>query len=224
MLNEMQHAFIVANFYHLIMEKDPRRGEEVFLFCTRKYAEERGSRMAQRALRDGHSLNLSSYMAYGEWDYTDPSIVENEILATKPHHHYLVKKCPWNTQFKAMNAMDCAESYCSDLDRSLARGFHPDCEMEVRSTMHSQGQCEFILHNAGEHPRPQSNEKNKRPFGYHCGHIHSTFSRCVKNIYGKDGERMKTQVESNFKQAYGTEALEELRHYSALDFLSIESQ
>lgn len=223
MLNEMHHAFIVESYYHRIKEKDPCLAEEVFLFCTRKYAEERGSRMAQRALRDGHSLNLSSYMAYGEWDYTSPDIVKNEILETAPNHHYLVKKCPWNTQFKAMDAMDCAESYCADLDRSLARGFNPDCDMEVRSTMHSCGQCEFILHEAGAHPRPESSEKNRRPFGFHCGHVHSTFARCVKNIYGKDGEDIAAAVENAFEKEYGAEALRELSDYKKLDFLSIDS-
>ena len=223
MLNEMQHAFIVASYYRRIIKRDPRLGEEVFLFCTRKYAEERGSRMAQRALRDGHSLDLAAYMAYGEWDYTSPDIVENEVLATEPHHHYLVKKCPWNTQFKAMAEMNCAESYCADLDRSLARGFNPDCEMEVRSTMHSKGQCEFILHGAGAHPRPESNAENKRPFGFHCGHVHSTFARCVKNIYGADGEAMKTETEADFEKEFGSEALAELREYSKSDFLSIDS-
>ena len=53
MLNEKQHAFIAAQYYRLIHELDLAGAERVFLFCTRKYAEERGARMAQRALRDG---------------------------------------------------------------------------------------------------------------------------------------------------------------------------
>ena len=79
MLNEKQHAFIAAQYYRLIHELDPAGAERVFLFCTRKYAEERGARMAQRALRDGRELTLGTYMSYGEWEYTDPDFSQSEI-------------------------------------------------------------------------------------------------------------------------------------------------
>lgn len=102
MLNEKHHAFLVAQYYRILHDLDPAGAQAVFLFCTRKYAEERGARMAQRALRDGRELTLGTYMSYGEWEYTDPSFSESEVLESAPDHHYLVHKCPWNTQFSEM--------------------------------------------------------------------------------------------------------------------------
>lgn len=223
MLNEKQHAFIAAQYYRLIHELDPAGAERVFLFCTRKYAEERGARMAQRALRDGCELTLGTYMSYGEWEYTDPSFSENEVLETAPDHHYLVHKCPWNTQFSEMGAMDCAESYCRDLDLSLARGFNPDVHFETRSTMHSAGVCDFTLHGAGEKPRPPRDKNNQRPFAFHCGHLLATFARCVGNIYGSRGYAATAEVERRFGEQYGQEALGELLANKARDFSSINA-
>ncbi|MBQ9966902.1 MAG: L-2-amino-thiazoline-4-carboxylic acid hydrolase [Clostridia bacterium] len=222
MLNEKQHAFIVEGFYRRIKAHDPRLCKEVFLFCTRKYAEERGSRMAQRALRDGFSLDLGTYRSYGEWDYTSPEVVENKVLETSPNYRYIVTKCPWNTQFSEMNAMECAEEYCMDLDRSLSRGFNPDLNFEVGCTMHSCGHCDFILHGAGRADLPPVNEANKRPFAFHCGHVLAVFARCVRNIYGDEGEKMTLEVEHDFGEKYGKEALGELLEYKKLDFLSID--
>lgn len=223
MLHEKQHAFIVAQYYRLLHELDPAGAEAVFLFCTRKYAEERGARMAQRALRDGRALTLGTYMSYGEWEYTHPEWTESEVLETAPDHHYLVKKCPWSTQFREMGAVDCAESYCRDLDVSLARGFNPDLNFETRCTMHTAGKCDFVLHGAGEAPRPPREAKNQRPFAYHCGHVLSAFDRCVRNIYGEKGCVMTAEVERCFGEEYGQDALSELRENKTRDFSSIDS-
>ena len=223
MLNEKQHAFIAAQYYRLIHELDPAGAERVFLFCTRKYAEERGARMAQRALRDGRDLTLGTYMSYGEWEYTDPDFSQSEIIETAPDHHYLVHKCPWSTQFYEMGALDCAKSYCRDLDLSIARGFNPDADFEVRSTMHTAGVCEFVLHGAGEKPRAPRDRKNQRPFAYHCGHPLSTFDRCVRNIYGDRGRDMTAEVERRFGDQYGADALVELLDNKSRDFLDINA-
>lgn len=223
MLNEKQHAFIVAQYYRLLHETDPAGAERVFLFCTRKYAEERGARMAQRALRDGCELTLGTYMSYGEWEYTDPSFTQSDVVETSPDHHYLVKKCPWSTQFRDMDALDCAKSYCRDLDLSIARGFNPDANFEVRSTMHTAGVCDFVLHGAGEKPRSPRNPDNQRPFAYHCAHLLTTFDRCLRNIYGARGSAMTAEVERRFGEQYGSDALQELRDNKSRDFFDINA-
>lgn len=223
MLNEKQHAFIAAQYYRLLHEADPAGAERVFLFCTRKYAEERGARMAQRALRDGCELTLGTYMSYGEWEYTDPSFTQSDVVETSPDHHYLVKKCPWSTQFRDMDALDCAKSYCRDLDLSIARGFNPDADFEVRSTMHTAGVCDFVLHGAGEKPRKPRNPENQRPFAYHCAHLLTTFDRCLRNIYGERGSAMTDEVERCFGEQYGKDALQELRDNKSRDFFDINA-
>ena len=51
--NEKVHAFIAAKFYVYLTEAFGERGERAFIHGTQYYAEQRGRRMAQRAIRDG---------------------------------------------------------------------------------------------------------------------------------------------------------------------------
>lgn len=51
--NEMVHATIAARFHVRLTGAFGERGRMAFLHATRCYAEQRGRRMAQRAIRDG---------------------------------------------------------------------------------------------------------------------------------------------------------------------------
>ena len=68
---ELSHAFIAAKYYVYLKEIFGDRGEAAFLHATRYYGEQRGRRMAQRAIRDGKSLTYETYCQYGEWVNTE---------------------------------------------------------------------------------------------------------------------------------------------------------
>ena len=51
--NERVHAYIAARYYEQLTEKFGERGKKAFIHATQYYAEQRGRRMAQRAIRDG---------------------------------------------------------------------------------------------------------------------------------------------------------------------------
>ncbi len=88
MFNEKTHAFIVASFYKHLTEKHGERGKDIFIKATQKYAEQRGARMAMRAMRDGYPLDYASYFAYGGIPQFLPSLkmsvktVKREITYT----------------------------------------------------------------------------------------------------------------------------------------------
>ncbi|MBQ5760961.1 MAG: hypothetical protein IIV85_04300, partial [Clostridia bacterium] len=65
--NEKVHAFIAAKFYVRLTEQFGERGRKAFVHGTQYYAEQRGRRMAQRAIRDGMELTYETYLQYGEW-------------------------------------------------------------------------------------------------------------------------------------------------------------
>ena len=65
--NERVQAYIVARYYVRLTESFGKQGRETFLLATRTYAEQRGHRMAQRALADGQELSYVTYYKYGEW-------------------------------------------------------------------------------------------------------------------------------------------------------------
>ena len=74
--NEKVHAFIAAKFYVYLTEAFGDRGEKAFIHATQHYAEQRGRRMAQRAIRDGRELDYGTYLEYGEWVNTPEIIAE----------------------------------------------------------------------------------------------------------------------------------------------------
>ena len=69
--NERTHAFIAAKYYVHLTERFGERGKAAFLHATRYYGEQRGRRMAQRAIRDGKELTYETYCQYGEWVNTE---------------------------------------------------------------------------------------------------------------------------------------------------------
>ena len=66
-MTERTHAFLAARYYEYLTRKFGQQGKAAFVHATRHYAEQRGRRMARRALRDGEKLNWTSYYRYGEW-------------------------------------------------------------------------------------------------------------------------------------------------------------
>ena len=97
--NEKVHAFIAAKFYVYLTEAFGERGERAFIHGTQYYAEQRGRRMAQRAIRDGKELTYANYLEYGEWVNTQEIIDEgcankSTIESWAPDYRIHITMCP----------------------------------------------------------------------------------------------------------------------------------
>jgi hypothetical protein len=227
MLNERHHAFLSATFYRLMKEDRLPGFRDVFLFATRKYGEQRGSRMAQRAIRDGKPLSFPAYRYYGEWEFTE------ECLAGAPdpmyedvddgdNHTKKIFHCPWSQTYLALDQLEGANEYCSVLDISIARGFNPDLVFEARKTMHAQGDyCYQVqkdgLKSDGCEYGPK-NPENLRDFNYHCAHLYKTFRDIVSAIYKSAGVALASKVLTCFVDAYGKEAADRITAGLGIDF------
>ena len=222
-LTERHHAFITACFYRELREHCPDACAATFILATQRYGEQRGSRMAQRAIRDGRSLDFATYCAYGEWAYTEEYFAAGrhvEVISRSPDYHYLVHTCPWHDQFAAMGPIEAGCVYCAHIDLAIARGFNPTLRFEVRSTLHRQGKCDFVLHDAHLEEKGYSVDKSttQMPFDYHCGHIFTTFAAIVTSIQGKTGRAICGRVEEAFAAAYGRSSADILLSYRAVNF------
>jgi hypothetical protein len=98
---ERHHAFISATFYKLLKENNYPNYRRAFISATQKMAEQRGSRMAQRAIRDGvKNLDFAAYRHYGEWEWTNEyleSIKGQKLLEeieSDIDYGYTVYTCP----------------------------------------------------------------------------------------------------------------------------------
>ncbi len=227
---ERHHAFISATFYRLLKEQGFPSFRAAFRFATRRYAETRGQRMAQRAIRDGHELDFAAYRYYGEWAFTDNyieslnGIASKEVVEAAENYTYRVLRCPWADVYHEMNLYDGARDYCADLDVSIARGFNPELAFIVSQTLHDTDCC-IQTHVCAKLDKDatfgEKNPANLKNFGYHCAHVFRAYSDCMISIYGAKGYRLSSQVIDTFAEKFGEEMADELLKSGQNDFSGI---
>lgn len=175
--DERVHTDIVIAFYRALQEHLPEaRVRPVFLKCVQQYGEERGRRMAMRALRMGYALDFNAYQACGEWASTRPELADSR--AAEPIHgmsHTCNYHCLWCQQFKARDAADVGRIYCSEIDRSIVRGFNPDMHFELRGYAHDGDCCEFVFGPYDPEVKLARPEGGVKDFTFHCAHTYHSF-------------------------------------------------
>ena len=227
---EKHHAFIAATFYALMTERYGQRGEEAFILATNRYAEQRGNRMAQRAIRDGQELTYATYSRYGEWVNSDE--VKEQGLANKvdvvsisPDYEMHIHSCPWHSQFKKMGLPEAGLAYCRDLDASICRGFNPEMVYEVPQTLHDHDYCIQTVRNSGLSGTEKLEKKPDgiKSFEYHCAHSYWSYSEIVSAIFGAEGRRVCSQVLKEFSEEYGQQMADALKSWENTNFNCVES-
>ncbi|MBR0140441.1 MAG: L-2-amino-thiazoline-4-carboxylic acid hydrolase [Firmicutes bacterium] len=226
--SEMMHAFIAAKYYVYLKESFGEKGEAAFLHATRHYAEQRGRRMAQRAIRDGKPLTYDTYCRYGEWVNTDEAracgAANNSAMKTvAPDCEMHIYVCPWHWQFKKMGLPEAGLLYCSDLDASICRGFNPELSYKTTQTLHDHDHCVQIVANAGLDPEnmPKKEPRNLKSFEFHCAHSYWAYADTVRAIFGAEGDGIASSVLSDLAQEYGKEYADTILSYRDTDFTHI---
>lgn len=223
--NEKVHAFIAARFYVRLTEAFGERGEKAFVHGTQYYAEQRGRRMAQRAIRDGRELDYATYQEYGEWVNTEEIKAlgcanRSEVRSYSPDLELHITNCPWYTQFKEMGLVEAGHVYCAHLDNSICRGFNPYITYLVPHTLHKSGYCTHIIKDANfaEGERHVKKPEYLRNFAYHCGHSYWAYNEVTAAIFGAEGEQVNALVMQDFTETYGKEMADILASYRDTNF------
>lgn len=223
--NEKVHAFIAAKFYVRLTEKFGERGRDAFIHGTQRYAEGRGRRMAQRAIRDGQPLTYETYLRYGEWVNTDEirSIGQqnkSEVQSTSPDWKTKITGCPWHAQFKEMGLPDAGHEYCKHLDNSICRGFNPYIVYEVPQTLHKSDYCIHIIRDVNLSPdgNYKKLEKYLHSFEYHCAHSYWAYTQVTEAIFLSEGRDVASAVLKDFRDTYGEEMADALMKYKDTNF------
>lgn len=222
---EKHHAFIAASFYKELVEVYGKQGEQAFIMATQRYAEQRGSRMAQRAIRDNKQLTFAVYREYGEWISSEilkreGAINQVEEVTYSPDYEIKILQCPWAEQFKKMNLGKAGIVYCTHLDKAIVRGFNPYLVFEVPQSMYEHGHCIQIMKDA-DFKKDQKfvrSLENIKKFDYHCGHCYKTFKDITTAIFKINGEEIALKVLKNFAEEYGEEMAEVVLSYLNTDF------
>lgn len=222
---ERHHAFIAASFYKELVENYGEKGEKTFVLAVQRYAEQRGSRMAQRAIRDNKELTFAVYREYGEWISSETlkkegTVNQVEEVTFSPDYEVKILQCPWAEQFKRMNLIKAGIIYCTHLDKAIVRGFNPYLVFEVPQIVYEHNCCIQIMKEAYLKKDQEfiRNNENIRKFDYHCGHCYKTFKEITTAIFKVKGEEIALKVLKDFAGEYGEEMAEILFSYSKVDF------
>ena len=223
--NEMVHAYVAAKFYCYLTEWFGERGKKAFVHGTQLHAEQRGRRMAQRAIRNGEELNFETYNRYGEWISTDAVkrlgiANQTKVVSWGPDFENRVYVCPWQKQFEAMGMTEAGHVYCEHLDNSICRGFNPYLSYEVTQTLHRSDCCIHIVRNAGMKP---DTDRSRRPeglksFEYHCANSFWAYSEVSTAIFQAKGEAVSAAVLADFERDYGKEMADAIMKYRDVNF------
>lgn len=219
-LNERQHAYLIGAFYRAFTERHGERGKTCFVKATQYIAEQRGRRMALRALRDDRPLDYSTYMAYGEINFTLPN--DSRSVGEGPDCELEITRCAWQEVFREMDLVECGLCYCPQIDRGIVRGFNADLGFVLKSTLHDAPCCDMIFQDAALYPvAPPAG--GKRSWAYHCGHYYQGYSRFAQSVF-PDGTEIIRQAEEQFIHDCGEAALVSVLQYAQTDFESIDEE
>lgn len=224
--NERVHAYIAAKYYYYLTETFGNRGKLAFIHATEYYANQRGRRMAERAIRDGEELTQATYNYYGEWVNTEEIIqegIQNKSEVTK-EGYMKITQCPWYTQFKDMGLHEAGEVYCTYLDAAISVGFNPRLNYKVDQTLHHSSCC---IHRLEHGDITEGKEKGKnpnsiKPFEYHCAHMYWAFHEVVVSIFHEQGEEVCHKVMHDFVNDYSQEMADIIYTYRNTNFNTID--
>lgn len=224
--NEKVHAYIAAKYYFYLTQDFGQRGKLAFIHAAQYYANQRGRRMAQRAIRDGQPLTQATYNYYGEWVNTPEIIAEGSQNKSEVdiNGNLKITQCPWFTQFQQMGMHEAGEVYCTYLDQAISAGFNPSLGYKVDQTLHNAPYCIHRLENGLIN---QGKERGKNPasiksFEYHCAHMYWSFHEVILSIFGQRGELVCQKVMEDFSKDYNQEMVDVLYKYRDTNFNVID--
>ena len=224
------HALLMAWISRQVFQRvGPVKGEMMVRKAVRRYGEERGQRMAQRAAAHGKELSMVNYLIFSEWS-ANPDQIEQHLEQNNHHNvRMLVHLCPWNTAWIKHDLIEYGRLYCQEIDTALLRGFNPELHVDVVKTQTNDRQsCDFIFHGA---PLNLSNtlamfvgkrlNPGKRvilPWEYHVGHLYKTMSDVLAAEMGPAGREAAEAALEVFAQHFGEESARLVKHHLETDF------
>jgi hypothetical protein len=221
-LTPTHHALLFAWLARAVIRRAGKsQGEAIVRQAVRRYGEQRGRRMAMRALSDGQALTMNAYMAYGEWraaaGQADSAMVQEFPLPIGQ-----VYRCPWHEAWEDQDVMAYGRLYCLEVDHALVRGFNPDLRLDINS-IKSAGDdfCEFAYYGADLSEPAQSGRPTVMPWDYHLGHLYKTVGQVVLEEIGEPGAEAVSEALAEFAACFGQDAAAAIEAYGDTDFDSL---
>jgi len=227
------HGLLMAWISRQICQRvGPVKGEPLIRKAIRRYGEERGSRMARRALSHGKELTMVNYLIFGEWS-APPGEVEQRLESNNHNNmRMLVERCPWHAAWMKQDLIEYGRLYCQEIDLALLRGFNPELHLDVHKTQtNDHTACDFVFHGTplnlstnlallvGKKLSPGKNVV--LPWEYHTGHLYKTMSDVLAAELGPTGREAAEAALAEFGAHFSAEAAQIVHTHLQTDFTSL---
>jgi len=212
------HAVLFALFAKYTIKGFGEKGEATIYIGIQNYGNERGNRMAERAIANGDSLDFINSQAYGEW-VPEEDEMEFAILRTEPELVSAVTKCKWCASWKKYNLLEYGKYYCINIDAAVFNGFNKDFHMKATSNLSfGADHCEFHWENPMHEDdmikltqkRAELGTSCTRDFNFHTAHLLYSLSETIKNELGEDGILIINHVLEEYIDLFGKDYLDVL--------------
>ena len=219
------HATLFALLSRQAITLAGEAGKEAILKGMTKYGNERGARMAARALANGDELTTMTNQAYGEWKPDFQGQMDFGTIHTEPTLQTYIAKCAWCDAWKKHDLLDYGKYYCVNVDNAVYQGFRSDFLCTPTTTSLSWGgeRCEFDW---GYPLTPeevnQLAEKKKelgtscmKDFNFHTAHLLYTVGNTLKEELGEIGVLAVQKGIEDYIEKFGQEyydVLGEINH------------
>ena len=212
------HAVLLALFAKYTIQGFGEKGKDAIYIGIENYGQERGKRMAERAIANGDPLDFINSQAYGEW-VPEKGEMEFGILKTEPELVSNVTKCEWCASWKKYNLLGYGKYYCINIDAAVFNGFNENFHMKATSNLSfGADHCEFHWENPMREDdilkltqkRAELGTSCTRDFNFHTAHLLYSMSETLKDKLLEDGILIINQVLEEYVTLFGKEYLDVL--------------
>jgi len=210
------HAVLFALLAKYAIEASGENGEKAILAGVVRYGNERGQRMAARALANGDSVDdIINFFAYTEWKPLTGQMEMNSLIrGGKFVQHYI--KCAWHNAWTKYQLNEYGKLYCVSIDHAVLQGFNPNLHLDVSCNL-SWGApyCEFDwqidLTDVDQRRLAAKKEvlgvSCVKNFNYHTGHLLQAIQSTLNKQLGQTGEIAVNQALTAYRNLFGAEYL-----------------
>ncbi len=227
-LTARSHAYLFGVIAKETIDVFGEMGEQAIAKGVAIYGQQRGRRMAMRAVADGVDPSALNYVVYGEWS-SEPGEMDFSILSKNPDIHYWIKKCPWHDVWTEHGLLEkYGYLYCKYIDVAIAQGYNPRLQFDIL-TNHGLGDdvCDMRLRNAHVTETDEVElalriqrlgSKAKMPWDYHCAHLFKTLWEVVVSTFGLAGMESMQKALQAFGAVYGRKTGDDLLKLMDIDY------
>lgn len=189
------HAMLFAALAQTTLRRFGEQARGPLGKAVHQYGLERGSRMAQRAQMDGRSLDLSAYIAYGEWQ-TKQGAIHFYFTEYTPKVLWKTERCPWAQAWEEHNTpMEIRRIYCDHVDEALGQGFAGHRMLIVHEHQHKgDAYCLFeypdalmsdALYEKAVHDKADMRDRVVMDWGFHMAHLYYSMLTTLQEELGQ---------------------------------------